>query len=168
MTGDLRIRIDGVEMTALLDTGFDDSVMNAARKLKQVQTAWEEANIGTAAGYVITPTGTCTASGNIRGVPYTVSSVILLNCRRDVILGMDFLMRTDAVIDFASGVMSFEIPECAECTQDNADRLTLVTPSNRNETRVATASSQRLDLPPMSSVFIFCHESHYARRMVSS
>lgn len=85
--------IDGHNITALVNTRAYYSVISGlfAAKLKKVRTAWEGLQIQTAGGHVITPTGTCMARATVRDWTYLARFVILKECSRDVILGMDFL-----------------------------------------------------------------------------
>lgn len=93
--------MDGTDVTALVDTGADYSVMSGpfAATLKKVTTPWTGPQIRTAGGHLITPTGTCTSRVTVQEETYLATFVVLVQCSRDVILGMDFLAENGAVID---------------------------------------------------------------------
>ena len=135
--------IDGHNVTALVDTGADYSVVSGpfAAKLNKVKTAWEGPEIRTAGGHLITPTGICTARITIDGQTYPVSFVVLQRCSRDVILGMDFLSQHGAVIDLRS--------ESITLSADKA--LPPNTPPGKHALNVL---EDQVTIPPRSSVII--------------
>lgn len=95
------VQIDGIEITALADTGADHSVISEsfATALKKVLTPWTGLQIRTAGGHLISPVGRCTARITIKGFTYIGTFVVLPECSKDLILGMDFLQGNGAVID---------------------------------------------------------------------
>lgn len=97
--------IDGRQVTALVDTGADYSVISGpfAAHLRKVRTAWDGPQIRTAGGHLVTPIGRCTARVIFHGNTYPVNFVVLQQCSRDIILGMDFLTENGAVIDLKTG-----------------------------------------------------------------
>lgn len=101
---DLQVSIDGHTVTALIDTGADYSVISGslAAKLKKVKTTWDGPQIRTAGGHILTPSGQCTSRVTFDGHTYLVTFLVLPQCSRDVILGMDFLTQNRAVIDLWS------------------------------------------------------------------
>lgn len=103
-TTDLDVLVDGRDVSALVDTGADYSVISErlATELKKVKTEWDGMQMRTAGGHLITPKGRCTARITIRDDTYPTTFVILQHCSRDVILGIDFLNEHDAVIDLKS------------------------------------------------------------------
>lgn len=142
-TTDLDVIIDGHSVTALVDTGADYSIISGlfAAKLKKVKTAWEGPDIRTAGGHLITPTGTCTARVTIHSQTYSVNFVVLQQCSRDVILGMDFLDQQGAVIDLRSRSITL--------STDNA------TASDCNVAHNAlNVTEEQVTIPPLSSVII--------------
>ncbi|KAM7295620.1 hypothetical protein ISCGN_025117 [Ixodes scapularis] len=143
VSNNLNVVIDGHDASALVDTGADYSVLSGrlSRRLRKVTTPWDGPQIRTAGGHLITPVGRCTARVEIHGETCPVKFVVLQDCSRDVILGMDFLCEYGAVIDLG------------------ANRLTLRKPVPPPEEPKATSSAVRVlashvNLPPRSSVFV--------------
>lgn len=56
---------------------------------------------------MIAQTGRCTSRVGIRGYTYVGSFIVVAECSRDVILGMDFLRANEAVIDLQSSTVTF-------------------------------------------------------------
>lgn len=108
-TADLEVSIDGHNVTALVDTGADYSVLSGqlAARMKKVSTTWTGPQVRTAGGHLITPSGRCTARVKIQGHTYLATFVILDQCSRDVILGMDFLTDNEAVINLRTKSIAF-------------------------------------------------------------
>ncbi|KAM7285659.1 uncharacterized protein ISCGN_032546 [Ixodes scapularis] len=143
VSNNLNVVIDGHDASALVDTGADYSVLSGrlSRRLRKVMTPWEGPQIRTAGGHLITPVGRCTARVEIHGETCPVKFVVLQDCSRDVILGMDFLCEYGAVIDLGT------------------NRLTLRKPVPPSEEPQATSPAVRVlanhvNLPPRSSVFV--------------
>lgn len=143
MSNNLDIIIDGRDVTALVDTGADYSVLSGklCRNLKKVTTQWDGPDMRTAGGHTVAPIGRCTARVEINGEVRPVKFLVLENCSRDVILGIDFLTEYGAVIDLGT------------------NRLTLRTPAPTQEIPSLTAAPVRVvadhvKLPPRSSVFL--------------
>ncbi|KAM7298500.1 uncharacterized protein ISCGN_019095, partial [Ixodes scapularis] len=143
VSNNLNVVIDGHDASALVDTGADYSVLSGrlSRRLRKVMTPWEGPQIRTAGGHLITPVGRCTARVEIHGETCPVKFVVLQDCSRDVILGMDFLCEYGAVIDLGT------------------NRLTLRKPVPPAEEPQATSPAVRVlanhvNLPPRSSVFV--------------
>ncbi|KAM7310228.1 solute carrier family 22 member 2-like [Ixodes scapularis] len=143
VSNNLNVVIDGHDASALVDTGADYSVLSGrlSRRLRKVMTPWEGPQIRTAGGHLITPVGRCTARVEIHGETCPVKFVVLQDCSRDVILGMDFLCEYGAVIDLGT------------------NRLTLRKPAPPAEEPQATSPAVRVlanhvNLPPRSSVFV--------------
>lgn len=109
VASDLSVIIDGYETNALVDTGADYSVMSRglARTLKKVLTPWIGPQVRTAGGHLIDPAGMCTSRVGIRGFTYVASFIVLSECSRDVIIGMDFLQANGAVINLQETCVSF-------------------------------------------------------------
>ncbi|KAM7315468.1 uncharacterized protein ISCGN_005251 [Ixodes scapularis] len=143
VSNNLNVVIDGHDASALVDTGADYSVLSGrlSRRLRKVMTPWDGPQIRTAGGHLITPVGRCTARVEIHGETCPVKFVVLQDCSRDVILGMDFLCEYGAVIDLGT------------------NRLTLRKPAPPAEEPKATSPTVRVlanhvNLPPRSSVFV--------------
>ncbi|KAM7285274.1 uncharacterized protein ISCGN_032228 [Ixodes scapularis] len=139
----LHVVIDGHDASALVDTGADYSVLSGrlSQRLRKVTTPWDGPQIWNADGHLITPVGICTARVEIHGETRPVKFVVLQDCSRDVILGMDFLCEYGAVIDLRE------------------NRLTLRKPAPAVKEPKATSSTVRVladhvNLPPRSSVFV--------------
>lgn len=109
VTADLAVTIDGHEVTALVDTGADFSIMSEplADKLKKVRTKWTGPYIRNAGGQIMTPTGKCTARLTIGNAAFVATFVILPECCKSLILGMDFLREYGAVVNIRDGVVTF-------------------------------------------------------------
>lgn len=86
-----------------------------SRRLRKVTTEWKGSDIRTAGGHLVTPIGMCTARIEIRGETCAVKFVVLPNCSRDIILGMDFLCEYAAVIDLGSNSLTLRRPSSPEC-----------------------------------------------------
>lgn len=139
---DVPVTIDDHEVTALIDTGADTSVMsqNLARILNKVSTQWAGTQIRTAGGHLITPMGRCTARVNIRGFTYIGDFVILPECSKDLILGMDFLQANGAIIDLQESRVSFATTQA-------------IANSNYTDRDIALhVADDHITLPPKSSV----------------
>ncbi|KAM7294792.1 hypothetical protein ISCGN_024297 [Ixodes scapularis] len=112
VSNNLNVVIDGHDASALVDTGADYSVLSGrlSRRLRKVTTPWDGPQIRTAGGHLITPVGRCTARVEIHGETCPVKFVILQDCSRDVILGMDFLCEYGAVIDLGRNRLTLRTP----------------------------------------------------------
>lgn len=109
VTSDILVTIDDEEVTALIDTGADSSIMSRelASKLKKVFTQWTGSHVRTAGGHLLIPVGRCTARVNIRAFTYAGVFIILPSCSRDLILGMDFLQANGAIINLEKSSVTF-------------------------------------------------------------
>ncbi|KAM7315693.1 hypothetical protein ISCGN_005476, partial [Ixodes scapularis] len=112
VSNNLNVVIDGHDASALVDTGADYSVLSGrlSRRLRKVTTPWDGPQIRTAGGHLITPVGRCTARVEIHGETCPVKFVVLQDCSRDVILGMDFLCEYGAVIDLGANQLTLRKP----------------------------------------------------------
>lgn len=74
----LQATIDRRQVTTLIDTGADYSVMIGPflAQLKKVRTKCNSRRIRTAGGHLVTPTGKCTARVTLRGHAYPVNFVV--------------------------------------------------------------------------------------------
>lgn len=100
-----------------MDTGADYSILSGKIKtqLKKVITPWNNSQIRTAGGHIVTPLGAFVIRVQIRGCTFVANCLILRECSRDVILVADFLQEYGAVIDLqerhvtfsASGAINF-------------------------------------------------------------
>ncbi|KAM7303115.1 uncharacterized protein ISCGN_018623 [Ixodes scapularis] len=143
VSNNLNVVIDGHEASALVDTGADYSVLSGrlSRRLRKVTTPWDGPQIRTAGGHLITPVGRCTARVEIHGETCPVKFVVLQDCSRDVILGMDFLCEYGAVIDLGANQLTLRkpvLPPVETNTTSNAIRVI----------------ADHVNLPPRSSVFV--------------
>lgn len=131
------------DASALVDTGADYSIMS--RKLvthvKEVATPWYGRQIRTAGGHVVTPLGMCTTRVGIRGRTFLCSCLILPECSRDLILGVDFLREYGAIIDLRERTVTFSTERAAEKPDDR---------------HISTfrVSADSITLPPRSSVLV--------------
>lgn len=89
------------DFAALIHAGADYSVItsNLAPELKKVLTKLKGPNILTAGNHLIAPTSLCTARVGIRGYTCVGGYIVLAECSRDVILGIDFRLSNKAMID---------------------------------------------------------------------
>lgn len=143
-TSDLEVSIDGHDVTALVDTGADYSVISRrlATQLKKVTTEWNGPLIRTAGGHLVSPSGRCTSRVSIRGHTYLTTFVILEQCSRDLILGMDFLTDYGAKIDLPSKSVSFSTDHALSSDKKSEHRSTL------------RLLEEHVTLPPYSSRLI--------------
>lgn len=77
----------------LVDTCADFSIMRQelADHLRKVKTPWAGPHIKSAGGQLMTPTSKCTARLRIRDFSFVVTFVLLSDCFKELISGMDFL-----------------------------------------------------------------------------
>lgn len=131
-------------MFALVDTGADFSVVSAvfATQLRKVLTAWDGQQIRTACGHVVTPKGRCTARVAVRGHTYPTVFIVLEQCSRDVILGVDFLSENSAVINLQAQTISL-----------SPDNAIAQDPSPALSASLAILD-EHITLPPRSSTMI--------------
>lgn len=109
------VKVDGVPVQALVDTGAHISVMSASlrRRLKKVLTPAAAQVLRVADGGVLVVLGMCTVRLSIAGRPTSVLLAVIDNCPHDVILGLDFLSNHYALIDCATGILQLELPQLA-------------------------------------------------------
>ncbi|KAM7307869.1 uncharacterized protein ISCGN_011505 [Ixodes scapularis] len=143
-TADLQVSIDGHDVTAHVDTGADYSVISRrlATQLKKVTTESNGPLIRTAGGHLVPPSGRCTSRVSIRGHTYLTTFVILEQCSRDLILGMDFLTDNGALIDLPSKSVSFSTDHALPSDNKSEHRSTL------------RLLEEHVTLPPYSSRLI--------------
>lgn len=141
---DIPVCIDGHNVSALVDTGADFSILSGklAATLRKVMTPWCSTQIRTAGGHVITPIGQCTARIQIRTSTFVVSCVVLRECSRDLILGVDFLREYGAIIDLRQRTVSFSTEKAA------------ASPTDGQRTCALRVSAECVSVPPRSSVFV--------------
>lgn len=143
MSADLTVFVDGQQVTALVDTGADFSIMsqNLAIRLKKVKTPWTGPLIRTAGGQLLMPVGRCTARIGIEDSSFVATFIVLSTCCKDLIIGMDFLREHGAVISIPDRVVSFQQ------SPDFNDYL----PPQRNSLRL---SDDDVVVPPMSCALV--------------
>lgn len=92
-----------------MDTGADFSIMRQelVDRLKKVKTPWTGPYIRSAGGQLMTPTGKCTARLRIGDSSFVATFVILPECCKELILGMDFLRDYGAVINIPERLVTF-------------------------------------------------------------
>lgn len=97
----------------------------------------------------MTPSGTCTSRVTIDGTTYPADFVILPNCSRDVILGMDFLTDNGAIIDLQTKSITFA-----------SDHSTTPQPNPEHHATVRIADDH-VTLPPRASLMIavYCEDA---------
>lgn len=136
--------IDGLQVSALVDTGADYSIISGklATSLKKVMTPWNGTRIRTAGGHVVTPLGRCTARVKIRASTFVVTCLVLRDCSRQLILGMDFLRENGAIINLRERMVTFSTQRATDRDADSCRRPAL---------RVADES---VTLPPRATAFI--------------
>uniref|UniRef100_A0A6G5A9B9 Putative tick transposon n=1 Tax=Rhipicephalus microplus TaxID=6941 RepID=A0A6G5A9B9_RHIMP len=118
--------MEGWELNALVDTGADYSVISQkmVKKLNKVVTQWSGSQIRTAGGHIITPLGRCTARLEIRGFIYVADFIVLPECSRELIIGMDFLRANGAVINLRRSSVSFSTERAIPVEESEERRLT--------------------------------------------
>lgn len=162
VTADLTVTIDGLEVTALVDTGADFSIISErlAGELKKVRTEWTGPYIRNAGGQVMTPSGKCTARLTIGNRAFVASFVILPECCKPLILGMDFLREYGAVVNIREGVITF--------ASDNP-----VTSDADQDPRALRVVDEDVCVPPLScslvsvSCSVQCNEDAIAERVTA-
>lgn len=104
----ISIRIDRLEVYALVDTGAAVTVMSESlrRKLNKVVTPWSVKYLRSVGQHLLTPIGLCTARVALENQVVPVEFVILNSCTYDVILGLDFLRSNGALINCATAEFS--------------------------------------------------------------
>lgn len=141
---DLDVLIDGRSVTALIDTGADFSVISGAfaEQLKKVMTRWDGPVIRTAGGHLVLPTGRCTARVTVSGRTYPACFIVLQQCSRDVILGMDFLTEHRAIIDLQSRQITLSTGQ------------TIQSKTTLGHHAILRVLDEEVSIPPRSSVII--------------
>lgn len=144
VASDLRVFIDCNEVTALVDTGADYSVMSRelARRLGKVLTPWRGPQVRTAGGHLIDPVGSCTCRIGIHGFPYVASFIVMSECSRDLIIGMGFLQANGAVINLKGSCVSF------------STRHAITTFECEGEFDVLQIADDDVTVPPRSSIAV--------------
>lgn len=109
VSAELPLFVDGHEVTALVDTGADFSIISQrlAARLRKVKTPWTGPPLRSAGGHLMEPVGKCTARIRIDASDFVTSFIILPQCCKDLILGMDFLGEHKAVIDLRERSVTF-------------------------------------------------------------
>lgn len=105
VSSNLEFNIDGHNATAHIDTGADFVLSGKlSRRLRKGMTPWDGLKIQTSGRHLITPVGRCTARLVIHEetCPVTVKFVVLNDCSKGVILGMDSLCEYGAFIDLGA------------------------------------------------------------------
>lgn len=128
-----------------MDTGADYSVISAelVAELRKVITPWEHGlNLRSAGGHLLTPIGRCTARLQIPESTFVASFIMLRECSRKVILGMDFLREHGAVIDLRKLLVTFS-DDHAQTPRDTATQRTAL--------RIV---DDAITLPPRTSMFV--------------
>lgn len=106
---ELNLFIDGQPVTALVDIGNDFWIMRQelVGRFRKVKTPWTEPHIRSAGGQLMTPTGKCIASLLIRDWSFAAKFVILPECCKKLILGMNFRRDYCAVINTSERLVTF-------------------------------------------------------------
>lgn len=121
----LDITVDGVCVQALVDTGAQISVITSdlCRRLKKVRTASPSCVVRVADGGTPPVLGTCTARVTIANRQIPVLFHVLPHCPHDIILGLDFLTETSALIDCSTGEVRLGLPISPHITEKVECRL---------------------------------------------
>ncbi|XP_077523480.1 uncharacterized protein LOC144134440 [Amblyomma americanum] len=140
---DIPVLLDGHSISALVDTGAEYSIISGklAALLKKVTTPSSGVQIRTAGGHIITPLGQCTARVQISDSAFIVSCLVLRDCSRDLILGVDFIRENGAVIDLRHKTVTFSTAE-ADDTSDV-----------RKRSPALSIFTESVFIPPRFSVF---------------
>lgn len=70
-----------------------------ADRVRKVKKSWAGPHIRSAAGQLMTPAGKCTARLQTGDLSFLATSALLPDCRREQILGIDFLQDHGAIIN---------------------------------------------------------------------
>ncbi|XP_075722171.1 uncharacterized protein LOC142765303 [Rhipicephalus microplus] len=124
---DIPVLVDGLQVSALVDTGADYSIISGrlAKDLRKVITPWNGTRIRTAGGHVVTPLGRCTARVKIRASTFVLSCLVLRDCSRQLIIGMDFLREYGAIINLRERIVTFSTQGATDRDADNCRRPAL-------------------------------------------
>lgn len=143
LSAEIPIFVDNLPVSALVDTGADYSVMNGslAAQLRKVTTQWNGPQIRTAGGHMVEPIGMCTARVEIRGVTFPGSFVVLRECSKQLILGLDFLREYGAIINLRELLVTFSTPRSVD--EDSGQ--------TRPTLRIC---DENVTLPPRASMFV--------------
>lgn len=106
------MNVDGVPVTALIDTGAHVSVMSAQlrHRLKKVLTPAPSPVLRVADGGTPAVIGMCPARVSVADHHTSVLFYVLEHCPHDLILGLDFLSAHSALIDCSAGVVQLALP----------------------------------------------------------
>lgn len=131
------MKVDGVPVRALIDTGAHISVISAnlRTRLRKVLTP-AVSHIQVADGGTPAIAGMCTCRVSIADHDITVVFFVLENCPHDVILGRDFLTEHAALIDCSTGLLRLELPTSA------------------NPSPPRLCSSQHIRLPSQAATYV--------------
>ncbi|XP_065296576.1 uncharacterized protein [Dermacentor albipictus] len=111
-------------------------------QLRKVTTAWDGPQIRTAGGHLITPSGRCTARVTVKGHTYPATFVVLPQCSREVILGLDFLSEHQAIIDLRSKLITLSTNEAIPSMRTLGNHCAL------------SILKEEVSFPPRSSVIV--------------
>lgn len=78
-----------------------------AGRLRKVVTPWSGPAIRSAGGHLLTPLGVCTARIKIRDAYFPACFLVLRECSKPLILGLDFLYEYGAIIDLRELLVTF-------------------------------------------------------------
>ena len=106
----IRVSIDGLSATALVDTGATISVMSVSFKdrigRKVMFPCQESTRFRGVGGDVLQPVGVCAVNVLLAGTVFPTEFLVLQRCTHDVILGIDFLQECGAFVDCGTGELS--------------------------------------------------------------
>ncbi|XP_077508532.1 uncharacterized protein LOC144119896 [Amblyomma americanum] len=155
---DIPVLVDTKKVSALVDTGADYSILSGrlATTLKKVTTPWKGPDIRTAGGHVVAPLGMCTARVTVRGCTFVATFLVLRECSRDVILGIDFLREHGAIIDLPNRLVTF------------STKLATAEPAHQGSQSALRVAEDNVTVPPRASILarVTCDEPHRGLRVV--
>ncbi|XP_077513366.1 uncharacterized protein LOC144124516 [Amblyomma americanum] len=155
---DIPVLVDTKEVSALVDTGADYSILSGrlATTLKKVTTPWEGPDIRTAGGHVVAPLGMCAARVTVRGCTFVATFLVLRECSRDVILGIDFLREHGAIIDLPNRLVTF------------STKLATAEPAHQGSQSALRVAEDNITVPPRASILarVTCDEPQRGLRVV--
>lgn len=105
----VRVFVDNLEISALVDTGATISVISESlrQRLKKIALPYDCKQLRGVGKDLLHPIGTCTARVKVsENVVIPVSFVVLRQCSHDLILGLDFLYDHGALISCQTSELS--------------------------------------------------------------
>lgn len=136
----LDVQVDGVSVSALIDTGAHVSVMSAdlRNRLKKILTPPTTPVVRVADGGTAPVIGMCAARVSFADRSTIVLFTVIAHCPHDIILGLDFLSAHSALIDCSASTLRLDLP--------------VLDPSEPHPSRLSSVDFVRL--PPSALTYV--------------